>query len=140
MVTHWNAALETATTADSLDIVAAVRKDLSLRVAELIVTGVRQERIILDPGLGFAKTANHNWAILGQLPALIGLGFPVLIGASRKRFLGELLAADAPIEHRDAATATISAIAAERGVWGVRVHNVAETRAALTVWELMQPS
>lgn len=116
-----------------------VRNDLKNRVAELIVNGVRPDRIILDPGIGFAKTAAENWQLLANIAALGTIGYPVLIGASRKRFLGALVAPDAPTTARDPATATISALAAQAGVWGVRVHNVAATKTALDVWEAMQP-
>lgn len=117
------------------DVVRDVRNELKHRVAELIVAGVRPDRIILDPGLGFAKTSQHNWRLLGRLRELETLGHRVLIGASRKRFLGDLLPEGAPTSDRDPATATISALAAESGVWGVRVHDVAGTLAALELWE-----
>ncbi|HEY9499365.1 MAG TPA: dihydropteroate synthase [Terrimesophilobacter sp.] len=117
------------------DVVRDVRNELKHRVAELIVAGVRPERVILDPGLGFAKTAQHNWQLLGRLRELETLGHRILIGASRKRFLGDLVPEGAPMGDRDPATATISALAAESGVWGVRVHDVAGTLAALQVWE-----
>jgi dihydropteroate synthase len=117
------------------DVVRDVRNELKHRVAELIVAGVRPDRIILDPGLGFAKTGQHNWQLLGRLRELETLGHRILIGASRKKFLGELLPEGAPTADRDPATATISALAAEAGVWGVRVHDVAGTLAALQVWE-----
>jgi dihydropteroate synthase len=117
------------------DVVRDVRNELKHRVAELIVAGVRPDRVILDPGLGFAKTAHHNWQLLGRLRELETLGHRVLIGASRKRFLGELLPEGAPTSDRDPATATISALAAESGAWGVRVHDVAGTLEALRVWE-----
>ncbi len=118
------------------DVVRDVRNELKHRVAELIVAGVRPDRIILDPGLGFAKTSQHNWQLLGRLRELETLGHRVLIGASRKKFLGEMLPDGAPNSDRDPATATISALAAESGVWGVRVHDVAGTLAALETWEL----
>jgi dihydropteroate synthase len=120
-------------------VLCDVRKELKNRVAELIVSGVRPDRIILDPGIGFAKTAEQNWQLLSNIAALNAIGYPILIGASRKRFLGALVAPDAPTSARDPATATISALAAQAGVWGVRVHNVAVTRDALDVWEAMQP-
>ena len=121
------------------NVLRDVRNDLKNRVAELIVNGVRPDRIILDPGIGFAKTAEENWQLLANIAALSTIGYPVLVGASRKRFLGALLAPDAPTTARDPATATISALAAQAGVWGVRVHNVAATKTALDVWEAMQP-
>lgn len=117
------------------DVVRTVRTELKNRVAELIVAGVNPDRIILDPGLGFAKTAEHNWQLLGRLRELQTLGHRILIGASRKKFLGALLPDGAPMTDRDPATATISALAAESGVWGVRVHDVVSTLAALQVWE-----
>ena len=89
---------------------------------------------MLDPGLGFGKSAEHNWALLGHLEQLGSLGHGLLIGASRKRFLGRLLPQGAPMEERDAPTAVISALAARAGVWAVRVHDVASTRLALEVW------
>jgi len=117
------------------DVVYDVRHELKGRIAELIVWGVNPRRIVIDPGLGFAKTADHNWTLLGHLPALATLGYPILVGTSRKRFLGELLPDDAPATDRDAPTAITSALAAQAGAWGVRVHNVAETKAALDVWD-----
>ena len=117
------------------DVVYDVRHELKGRIAELIVWGVNPRRIVIDPGLGFAKTADHNWTLLGHLPALATLGYPILVGTSRKRFLGELLPDDASATDRDAPTAITSALAAQAGAWGVRVHNVAETKAALDVWD-----
>jgi dihydropteroate synthase len=116
-----------------------VRNELKNRVAELIVNGVRPDRIILDPGLGFAKTAAQSWKLLANLPALGTIGYPLLIGASRKKFLGDVVPKGAQPKDRDPATATVSALAAQSGVWGVRVHDVAGTKAALDVWEAMQP-
>jgi len=89
---------------------------------------------VLDPGLGFGKTAKHNWAILKALPELETLGYPIMIGASRKRFLQPFAAEDAPASERDFATAIISALAAQAGIWGVRVHDVADTVTALDIW------
>jgi dihydropteroate synthase len=117
------------------DVVADVKAELKARVAELLVFGVDPGRLIVDPGLGFAKKASHNWALLGHLGEFTGLGAGVLVAASRKRFLGKLLPADAPMEARDAPTAMITALAAQAGAWGVRVHDVAASRQALDVWE-----
>lgn len=133
---HWRGhSADMDSAAVYTDVVRDVRNELKHRVAELIVAGVRPDRIILDPGLGFAKTAQHNWQLLGRLRELETLGHRVLIGASRKRFLGDLLPEDAPTSDRDPATSTISALAAESGVWGIRVHDVEGTLAALRVWE-----
>ena len=137
---HWRGPSATmAARAQYGDLVHDVREELKSRVAELIVSGVRPDRIILDPGIGFAKTAEQNWRLLAHLRAIESIGYPVLIGVSRKRFLGALLPEGASPKQRDPATATISALAAQAGVWGVRVHDVAGTRAALDVWEAMQP-
>jgi dihydropteroate synthase len=102
-----------------------------------VAAGVDPARLVLDPGLGFAKNAEHNWALLRRLDVLVALGFPVLVGASRKRFLGSLLA-DAqgvprPTSGRDVATAAVSALAARHGAWGVRVHDVIGTLDAVRV-------
>jgi len=118
------------------DVVAEVSRELLGQVDAAVDVGVDPDNIILDPGLGFAKTAQHNWALLNALPTLVDLGFPVLVGASRKRFLGTLLAADGhdrEPEGREIATASISALAAVQGAWGVRVHDVAANRDAVTV-------
>ena len=117
------------------NVVRDVRTELKQRIAELLVHGVDESRIIVDPGIGFAKTASDNWQLLGHLGELVGLGRRVLVGVSRKRFLAEFAVDDAPASARDAATATISALAAQAGAWGVRVHDVASTRAALDVWQ-----
>ena len=112
------------------DVVADVRTELKARLAEMIVVGVDLSRVILDPGLGFAKDPEHNWQLLAHLDDLATLGHPILVGASRKRFLspwGEEAA------QRDEATAIVSALAAQAGVWGVRVHDVATTKRALEV-------
>ena len=119
------------------DVVADVRRELADRVTELARAGVREEQIVLDPGLGFAKPGQENWPLLARLPELVGDGFPVLVGASRKRFLGHLLAGPdgepVPPPARDHATAAISALAAAAGAWAVRVHDVAPTVDAVRV-------
>jgi dihydropteroate synthase len=117
------------------DVVGQVREDLKMRLAELIVWGVAESRVILDPGIGFAKSPADNWKLLGHLDALSSMQTRVLVGVSRKRFLAEFAEDDAPPTARDSATATISALAAQAGAWGVRVHDVASTRAALDVWQ-----
>ena len=118
------------------DVVAEVSGELLAQVDAAVAAGVDADKLILDPGLGFAKTAEHNWALLHALPTLVGLGFPVLVGASRKRFLGGLLAdadGDRPPAGREVATAAVSALAAAGGAWGVRVHDVAANRDAVLV-------
>ena len=119
------------------DIVAEVRRDLLAAVDAAVAAGVDPAQLIVDPGLGFAKTAQHNWALLRGLPQLVDLGIPVLVGASRKRFLGTLLAsADGtprPPGERETATAVISALSGLHGAWGVRVHDVRASVDALRV-------
>jgi len=119
------------------DVVAEVATELRRNLDDLVAAGVRAEQVILDPGLGFSKNAEHNWELLARLDHLVGLGRPVLVGASRKRFLGGLLAgpdaAPAPVEQRDEATAAISSLAAAAGVWCVRVHAVRASADAVRV-------
>lgn len=118
-------------------IVPAVREWLLRRAEEAVRLGVDESRIILDPGIGFAKSPSDNWQLLQAIPTFTALDYPVLIGASRKRFLTALRpGADglpgAP-KSADHATAALSAIAAQQGAWGVRVHDVAPSRAAVDV-------
>ena len=119
------------------DVVADVAAELAQRADALLAVGISSDRLVLDPGLGFAKTGDHNWRLLGHLDAITALGFPVLVGASRKRFLGHLLAgADgkpASASDRDRATAATSALAAAAGAWCVRVHDVASSADAVRV-------
>ena len=121
-----------------VDVVDDVRRELVERVEAANQAGISADRIVIDPGLGFAKTAEHNWALLAHLDVVVGLGLPVLIGASRKSFLGRVLAdpagAPRPVDEREAATVALTAYAAAQGVWGVRVHDVrANVDAARTI-------
>ena len=121
------------------DVVAEVRDELLASVDAAVRAGVDPARLIVDPGLGFAKTAEHNWALLRALPEFVGTGIPVLVGASRKRFLGTLLAGPdgepRPPGGRETATAVISALAGLHGAWGVRVHDVRASVDAVKVLE-----
>lgn len=121
------------------DVVAEVRAELLANVDDAVAAGVDPDKLVIDPGLGFAKTAQHNWALLHALPQLVATGIPVLLGASRKRFLGTLLAgpdgSPRPPDGRETATAVISALAALHGAWGVRVHDVRASVDALKVVE-----
>lgn len=128
---------------EGTNIAKEVRAELTKLVDKAITAGVGEENIVLDPGLGFAKTRDQDWELLRDLPLLKEVGYPILIGASRKRFLGELLAAAVPANHgdapipvkRDAATAAISLLSALHDVWCVRVHDVPSTVSALAVAE-----
>jgi dihydropteroate synthase len=125
---HWRGpSVVMAGLAQYDDVVLDVRRELADRLEAAAKAGVDPARVVLDPGLGFAKVAQHDWALLNGLGSLISLGRPVLVGASRKRFLGAVLAdgaaAPSPPE-RDAATHAVTALAAAAGVWCVRVHDV----------------
>lgn len=130
---HWRGH---STEMDSLaqydDVVSDVRSELLERVETAMAAGVAESSIVLDPGLGFAKLGDHNWELLQRLDELVELGFPVLVGASRKRFLGTLLG-NRPPDGREDATAAVSALAAFNGAWGVRVHDVDRTLDAVAV-------
>ncbi len=120
------------------DVVADVVRELSDQVRAILDAGVDPSALVLDPGLGFAKTSDQNWTLLDRLDAFVGLGYPVLLGASRKAFLGKLLAdpvtgATRPARRRDDATAAVSAIAAMAGVWCVRAHDVGPSLDAARV-------
>lgn len=119
------------------DVVTEVVGELRTRLEAVVDGGVDPERIVVDPGLGFAKLAPHDLALVAHLPALRALGRPLLVAASRKRFLGHVLtregAAPPPARERDAATAAVSALAAHAGAWAVRVHEVRATADAVRV-------
>jgi dihydropteroate synthase len=119
------------------DVVEDVAAELSGRLDALVAAGVDPRQVVLDPGLGFAKKLHHNWPLLARIDRLRAIGRPLLLGASRKRFLGALVAGPdgvpAPAEDRDAATAATSALAALAGVWAVRVHEVRSSVDAVKV-------
>jgi dihydropteroate synthase len=124
------------------DVVKEVCAELSERADAAIAAGVAEDRIVLDPGLGFAKKPEHNWQLSAHLDALTGLGFPVLIGTSRKSYLGALLAESdgtpRPADERGAATVAASLLAVAAGAWGVRVHDVRDTVDAIAVWRAIE--
>jgi dihydropteroate synthase len=117
------------------DVVTEVAAELTARVEDVVAVGVDPAQLVLDPGLGFAKNADHNWALLARLDRLVALGLPVLVGASRKTFLGRLLAGPdgevRSVEGREAATVAISVLAAQAGAWGVRVHDPVKSLDAI---------
>lgn len=114
------------------DVVKEVKDELDERVTELLKAGVQAEQIILDPGIGFAKEPEHNWEILKNIERFQLLGYPLLIGASRKRFLGELVNAK-ETQDREAATIALTAELARLNIWGVRTHSVKPHRDAIAV-------
>ncbi|AWK70787.1 dihydropteroate synthase [Rhodococcus oxybenzonivorans] len=139
---HWRSAgdyVHRGNADDYEDVVREVRDELMTQVDLAVEAGVSASSLVLDPGLGFAKNAAHNWALLKALPEFTALGFPVLIGASRKRFLGSLLAepdgTSRPPAGREVATAVVSALAATYGAWGVRVHDAQGSLDAIAVAE-----
>ncbi len=120
------------------DVVSQVRDELLRRVDAALAVGIDERSLVLDPGLGFAKNSEHNWRLLHGLSHLVDVGLPVLVGASRKRFLGELLAGPdgfRPASARETATAVVSVLAAQHGAWGVRVHEPRPTLDAFAVVE-----
>jgi dihydropteroate synthase len=123
------------------DVVTEVCAELMARVEDVVDVGVAPEQLVLDPGLGFAKNAEHNWALLAGLDRIVGLGLPVLVGASRKTFLGKLLSAGGTpraAELRDSATLATTVLAAQAGAWGVRVHDVAGSVDAIRTVEAVR--
>jgi dihydropteroate synthase len=124
------------------DVVTEVGAELTARVEDVVAAGVDPAQLVLDPGLGFAKNAEHNWALLAGLDRLVALGLPLLVGASRKTFLGRLLAgpdgALRPVEGRETATAAISLLAAQAGAWGVRVHEPVPSLDAIATLEAVR--
>jgi len=138
VVMHWRGHSATMQSRASYDdVVSDVCRSLTERVTDLCGQGVDRDQLILDPGFGFAKLAEHNWSLLAHLDAVESLGFPVLVGTSRKIFLGRLGvpegAESCPPAQRDAATAATTVIAALAGAWAVRVHDVASSVDALRV-------
>ncbi len=138
VVMHWRGFSENMNSlAVYDDVVAEVLAELRARVDAVVAGGIDPARIVVDPGLGFAKRAEHDLALLAHLGDLRALGLPLLVAASRKRFLGHVLAGEGaappPARERDAATAAVSAIAAHEGAWAVRVHEVRATADAVRV-------
>ncbi|CAB4902425.1 unannotated protein [freshwater metagenome] len=142
IVSHWRGFSETM---DSLNNYTSVAKDVAEelieRVAKAEAAGISRDRLIIDPGLGFAKDIAQNWHLVARLDELEKLELPILVGASRKRFLTGALepqdAAGVSNQRRDLATAVLTALLLQRKLWGVRVHNVATTLDAIKVVEAL---
>lgn len=134
---HWRGPSNIMNTlTDYDDVVADVTAEIGKQVDVAVAAGIARERIVIDPGIGFAKTVDQNWPILKHLDVLEGLGLPILMGASRKKFLGELLAVDGVArdsDERESATTAISTLMAARGLWAVRVHDVKSSSDAIAV-------
>jgi len=138
IISHWRGfsdQMDTLATYD--DVAAEVAAELKLRVDAALATGIRQSQIVIDPGLGFAKDMQQNWKLVARLDKLEELGYPILVGASRKRFIAGVIEPDEPAEvsneRRDLATAVLTALLLQRKIWGVRVHNVLATTDAIRV-------
>jgi dihydropteroate synthase len=138
VVMHWRGfSQDMNSRACYADVVTEVVVELRERMEAVIAGGIAPERLVMDPGLGFAKRAEHDLTLIAHLAELRALGRPLLVAASRKRFLGHVLAggdgSPPPARERDAATAAVSAIAAHQGAWAVRVHEVRATADAVRV-------
>ena len=138
VVMHWrahSAVMQQLASYD--DVLVEVRDELALRLEAATGAGIAADRLVVDPGLGFAKTADHNWELLRRLPELGTLGAPILVGSSRKSFLGSLLAgpdgSPRPVLDREDANVALTTIAAIQGVWAVRVHEVRASIDAVKV-------
>lgn len=135
---HMRGTPETMSSLTSYDdVVAEVRGELTERITGLTRAGARSEQLILDPGIGFAKDTPHNWELLARLGEIEELGFPLLVGTSRKRFLAEIVPPERATDprERDAATTALTALLARRRTWGVRVHDAAAARDAIRAVE-----
>ena len=137
VVSHWRGHSDVMASLTKYDdVVTDVCSELASQVDRVCAAGVDPQRVIVDPGLGFAKDAQANWELLANLDQLIAVGYPVLIGASRKRFLGDLLArhgSESLPTFRDRATSAVSALVARAGAWAVRVHDVHSSVDAVRV-------
>lgn len=135
---HWRGhSIDMQSRAHYVDVVTEVRDELARLADRALAAGIAEDRLVLDPGFGFAKTGDHNWELMQHLDVLTGLGRPLLFAASRKRFLGTLLAApdgtQRPPRGRDDATVALTTWAALHGLWAVRVHTVRASRDAVAV-------
>jgi len=135
---HWRGhSTDMQNRATYTDVVAEVIAELRDQLTSALAAGVATDRLILDPGFGFAKTGEHNWQLLQRMGELEVLELPILAGVSRKAFLGTLLAdrdgRPRPARERDDATAALTTLLAGQGVWGVRVHSVRASRDAIAV-------
>jgi dihydropteroate synthase len=136
---HWRGPSNIMNTlTDYVDVVQEVTSEIRIQVDAAVAAGITKDRIAIDPGFGFAKTVEQNWPILKHLSVLDELGLPILMGASRKKFLGELLATNGEprtMNERESATTAITTLMALRKTWAVRVHDVKASSDAIAVVE-----
>jgi len=124
---HWRGhSIDMNSKAIYHNVVEEVKAELQEQVEKALAAGIAKENLILDPGIGFAKESDHNWELIQRIAEIVDLGYPVLVGASRKRFLG----GDSPLD-REAATLKITEDLLTTGIWGVRVHSVAPHKAVI---------
>lgn len=138
VISHWRGhALGAGSQNEYEDIAKDVVAELKIQVDKAISAGVHRDKIVIDPGLGFAKDLKQNWELVARLDELESLGLPILVGASRKRFIAGVIAPEDPAEadngRRDLATAVLTALLLQRKLWGVRVHNVVATEDAISI-------
>ncbi|CAB4944923.1 unannotated protein [freshwater metagenome] len=138
VISHWRGHDRGAASQHEYeDIAKDVSAELQLQVDKAISAGIHRDKIVIDPGLGFAKDLKQNWELVARLDELESLGLPILVGASRKRFIAGAIAPEAPSEadngRRDLATAVLTALLMQRKLWGVRVHNVVATEDAISI-------
>ena len=149
VISHWRGFSDGMDKLNTyLDLAAEVATELNLRIQAAVNAGIARNKIILDPGLGFAKDMGQNWELVARLDELDKLGLPILVGASRKRFIAGALDADLDVEdaetgqinnrRRDLATAVLTALLLQRKLWGVRVHNVVATNDAIAIVEALR--
>ncbi|MFM1984149.1 MAG: hypothetical protein RL723_584 [Actinomycetota bacterium] len=147
VISHWRGfSSEMDQLNQYLDVAREVGIELKARIDAALAAGVAKHRIVIDPGLGFAKDMDQNWKLVARLDELQKLGYPILVGASRKRFIAGVLDADLEAsgvvsnQRRDLATAVLTALLLQRPLWGVRVHNVVATQDAIAVVQSLRDS
>ena len=135
---HWrehSATMQNNTHYD--DVVADIKAEMAPQIEAALAAGIKADRLIVDPGLGFSKTGDQNWSVLSRLEEFHAMGFALLVAASRKRFIGELLSGEGeepvPTDKRAGATAAVTVLAAAAGAWCVRVHEVPANLDAVRV-------
>lgn len=140
IIMHWRAhSKNMQELANYKDVVKEVKEELEARIESATEAGVNPEQIIIDPGIGFSKLAEHNWELLKNLDRLALLGYPILVGASRKSFLGQLTGSTNP-DDREAASIAITAFVAKQNLWAVRTHSVKPHRDAIATVEQLSKS
>ena len=147
VISHWRGfSTEMDQLNQYLDVAREVGIELKARIDAALAAGVQKNKIVIDPGLGFAKDMDQNWKLVARLDELQKLGYPILVGASRKRFIAGVLdagldgAENVSNNRRDLATAVLTALLIQRELWGVRVHNVVATSDAIAIVRALNES